>query len=84
VVRARCERIQSDDVARRSAKAHIQLDFAHQCSHAAAIVAKQDDSTCRFAGLSERMMGLEPTTFCMAKDRRAVALDRGRAPNRLE
>ena len=38
-----------------------------ECSHAATIVSEPDDGTGPFAGLSERMMGLEPTTFCMAK-----------------
>jgi hypothetical protein len=37
-----------------------------ECSQAAATVSQTDDGICRFAGISERMMGLEPTTFCMA------------------
>jgi hypothetical protein len=39
---------------------------AHGCSHSAATVYSVGYTTCRFAGISERMMGLEPTTFCMA------------------
>jgi hypothetical protein len=38
-----------------------------ECSHSAATVYGVGYGTWRFAGLSERMMGLEPTTFCMAK-----------------
>ena len=37
-----------------------------ECSHSAATVYGVGYGTWRFAGLSERMMGLEPTTFCMA------------------
>jgi hypothetical protein len=40
-----------------------------ECSHAAAIVANTDYDTCRFAASLKRMMGFEPTTFCMANAR---------------
>src|SRR6266542_3563172 len=43
--------------------------LVNECSHSAAIVSQPGDGTCSFAGLSERMMGLEPTTFCMASRR---------------
>jgi hypothetical protein len=33
------------------------------------IVVKVMNKTCTFAGILERMMGLEPTTFCMASRR---------------
>jgi len=36
------------------------------CSHFAATASQPGNYTGRFAALSERMMGLEPTTFCMA------------------
>ena len=51
----------------RQSSVHNPRRSARECSHAAAIVSQPDDGTRRFAGSSERMMGLEPTTFCMAR-----------------
>jgi hypothetical protein len=57
------------DVEVRQYRQHVKGPRSRERSHPAAIVCKGDYATCRFAGLSERMMGLEPTTFCMANAR---------------
>src|SRR5438093_466579 len=44
-------------------------DGSRERCHAARAVYHQDDGISRFAGILERMMGLEPTTFCMASRR---------------
>jgi hypothetical protein len=41
-------------------------EFGNECSHAAAIVSSLTTQPGDLQGHSERMMGLEPTTFCMA------------------
>src|SRR5712692_2451299 len=50
----------------RSALTTIRGCLGRECSHSAVTVARGGYGTRRFAGISERMMGLEPTTFCMA------------------
>jgi hypothetical protein len=47
----------------------IHTDFVKECSHAATIVSQSDDGISQLQAFRERMMGLEPTTFCMASRR---------------
>jgi hypothetical protein len=53
----------------RQSPGHDPRRSRRECSHAAAIVVSGEYGTCRFAGSLKRMMGLEPTTFCMASAR---------------